>query len=301
MDSTVATTWSVIRPEQGGQDRDKLWVAEASDAPRHEQWLWKPQRTTDDGSVAQTNDVSEVVASRIAGQLGLPAADCRYAALGDQPGVISKNVAPRGFELHDGATYLTSVEGYERGEEMFDSRGRQIGRIRLDRGYTLAAVQEVLEGVSGPPGLEELSAFQVFAGYLVLDALIANTDRHPKNWALLEDTSGARLLAPTFDHGSALGAGLTDEKRANVDIDRWCGRGVAKPFEDSKQTLVDLAMEAVSTSDSGTWIERVGSLDHDVIQHILEAPDGRMSVPTATFVEKVLTTNQRRLTSAYDH
>ena len=55
----------------------------------------------------------------------------------------------------------------------------------------------------------------MFADYLVLDALIGNTDRHHENWGLLMKQVGDHLqgiLAPTFDHVSALGRELLDTK-----------------------------------------------------------------------------------------
>ena len=51
------------------------------------------------------------------------------------------------------------------------------------------------------------------AGYLVLDALIGNVDRHHENWGVLRKrTNGEWLdrLAPTFDHASSLGRELRD-------------------------------------------------------------------------------------------
>ncbi len=55
-----------------------------------------------------------------------------------------------------------------------------------------------------------------FAEYLVLDALIGNTDRHHENWGLLvnhTETPSKCNLAPTFDHASSLGRELLDSKR----------------------------------------------------------------------------------------
>jgi hypothetical protein len=52
------------------------------------------------------------------------------------------------------------------------------------------------------------------AAYLVLDALIGNTDRHHENWGILrKHTEGGwfGLLAPTFDHASSLGRELVDD------------------------------------------------------------------------------------------
>ena len=60
--------------------------------------------------------------------------------------------------------------------------------------------------------MDGLSAWEVFVGYLVLDALIGNTDRHEENWAVIVSESG-RYLAPTFDHASSLGFLLSDPQR----------------------------------------------------------------------------------------
>lgn len=60
------------------------------------------------------------------------------------------------------------------------------------------------------------TAKRQFAGYLVLDALIGNSDRHHENWGLLVRTTESGIkdrLAPTFDHASSLGRELRDAKR----------------------------------------------------------------------------------------
>ncbi len=51
-----------------------------------------------------------------------------------------------------------------------------------------------------------------FIGYLLLDAWIANTDRHHENWGVVWDGEVFRL-ASTFDHGAALAHSLRDEER----------------------------------------------------------------------------------------
>lgn len=258
--------------------------------------MWKPRRLTDDGTVPAVNDAAEVIASRIAVKLDLPVADCRYAVRDGSPGLISKNVTPSGHDLHDGEAYLHEVEGYVRRRPRVDAGGKETGRLRIDEGYTLDAVEQVLDGIVGPPGWEHLTGFQVFAGYLVLDALIANTDRHPKNWALLERRNdGLRMVAPTFDHGSALGSGMSDERRMTRDPVAFCYRGKANPFTPRGQGLVNLALEAVARARAELWLERVGSLHTEDIREALDAPNGRLSVVASSFVEQVLTVNRRRL------
>lgn len=287
--------WAVIQREQGGRDENKFWLAENADASRAEQWLWKPRRMTADGTVPQINDAAEVIAFRLAGHLGLPAAECRFAVRGEQVGVISHNVTPSGFDLHDAGTFLSEVSGYARHRPVVDADGRERGRLRMDEGYTLEAARQVLEGVGGPPGWEHHSGFTLFAGYLVLDALIANTDRHPRNWALLVDRrDGRRAIAPTFDHGSALGSGLTDCNRRRRNVEDFCGRGKANPFT-PREELAQLAHRAVLQADAAVWLDRVGALAPWTIRETLEAPPSRVSEDAARFMEQVLTVNQRRL------
>ncbi|MGY2876355.1 hypothetical protein ACVW00_003545 [Marmoricola sp. URHA0025 HA25] len=292
--------WAVIAPEPGGREQGKSWVATEPGAARTDHWLWKPRTLTGDGTWPALNDVAEVAASRIAAVMGLPAAECSYARKGDL-GVISRNVTPSGYDLHDGDVFLHEIEGYDRRDPQFDERGVEKGRVRSNIGYTLEAVSAVLDGMNGPPGYEAMSALQVFAGYLVLDALIANTDRHPRNWAVLEDrANGRRVIAPTFDHGTALGAGLTEPNRETRDVVAFCRRGMANPFSPAKQTLVELARRATNVGEADFWLERVRALDSAVFSDALQAPQGRLSVEASTFMTQVLTINRERLSGDAD-
>ncbi len=301
-DQTAAvdvTAWAVIRDEPGGRDPNKRWVAAEPDAPRHEHWLWKSRQRTGDGSETALTDCAEVIVSRLASLIELPAAVCRFAVCDGEWGVISRNVTPEGFSLNAGAAYLSEVEGYERQSVDFTKELRP-GRMRRDRGYTLEAVRQVLTKADAPPGTSGPSAFGVFAGYLVLDALTGNTDRHPGNWALLEsDEDGTRYLAATYDHGSALGAGLTEENRRTRTPTDFAAKGRANPFEPKGQPLVDLALEAVARADADFWLSRLAILDKEVVRATLNAPPGRLSEVAATFIEGVILENRRRLSD--DH
>jgi len=285
--------WAVIRDEPGGRDPDKRWVARDAESPRHEQWLWKSRQCTGDCSSEALTDCAEVTVSRLAAVLCIPAAECRYAVCDGKLGLISRNVAPQGYDLSTARTYLPEVDGYAYAAASSDDEA--VGRMRRDTGYTLEAVEAVLDGVLPPPGLDWLPAFGVFAGYLVLDALVGNSDRHPGNWALLESTVGERLLAPTYDHGSALGAGLTEQNRQRKDPEAFARRGRANPFAPPRQGLVEVAAEAVRRTRADVWIARVRELDGDAVRATLAAPDGRMSEVATTFMTRVVLENRRRL------
>lgn len=293
------SAWSVIRPESGGADEGKDWVAPGSGDDRVAQWLWKPRQTTGRHAEPAINDVAEVVASGIAGLLDLPAAECRYAVRDGDLGVVSKNVSPSDCDLHEGRVYLEQVAGYVRGSPRLDKDGRPRGLLNLDQGYTLDAVEEVLVGVTGPPGWEDQTAMQVFSGFLLLDALIANTDRHPRNWALLEPwNGGSQMLAPTYDHGRGLGSGLTEENRQLQDVLKFCGRGLAKTFEPREESLVSLALRAAGRCGGHRWLDRLRSLPDHALDEVVDASAHRLSAEASSFVGQMLNENRRRLCHA---
>ena len=108
--------------------------------------------------------------------------------------------------------------------------------------HTLKNIFSALEAAFREPSAADKAKRQ-FAGYVVLDALIGNTDRHHENWGLLiqRAESGPRgLLAPTFDHASSLGRELRDDKRRalleNRTVDRYAERARGAVFwEDTRR------------------------------------------------------------------
>lgn len=268
MSRTDVSRWSVIVPEQGGRDERKVWVSDEPGAPRDRWWLWKPCKTTEGGE-RRLSDVAEVVAHRLARAMGLPAARYELAVRDGVLGAVSQNIAAVDASMVDGVVWGVREDDYD-----------------------VQRIFEVLGDLPGPPGTDT-TAVETFAGYLVLDAWIANTDRHARNWAVLVPATGPAHLAPTFDHGSALGAGLTETKRTTTAPQEFCERGRSRPFGRAK--LVDLAAEAVATSGAVWWPERVATVDHQVWGAILETAG--LSVAARTFIDEVLTINQERVSS----
>ena len=156
--------------------------------------------------------------------------------------------------------------------------------------YTLERVVRALEAadVQAPATAQAVhSAASVFAGYLVLDAWVANQDRHHGNWAVLEDQLGGQppTLAPSFDHGSSLGFQLRDAHRDRLvrdgDAERWARKGVCRPMA-GRPNLVKLAHDAVKAAGAAaqSWLERLATIRSDNERAVVEAiPSGRMSFP----------------------
>lgn len=285
------STWPVMSQEARGLDK-KDWVTHPEEVRTEGEahwWLFKPVKAA---SYRRHDDTAEKVASELAKLIGLPAATVKLARAKTEVGVISRNVTPNGWTLDSGDTMLSEVPGY------VSSGGDTRPKDRV--GHNLTNIESVLDGSLGPPssGCEGWPAMEVFAGYLVFDAWIANTDRHAINWSVLtSNATGDKRLAASFDHGSALASGAQDERIQADWVETFCARGFASRFEGgSKLTLVDLARHAVRQAGgrSGEWQERLSSLEPTAWSEIIDAIPG-LSVARRTFLSSVLATNQRRL------
>jgi len=286
------TSWLVSDLETAGSD-EKIWLENPEGSTRA---LFKPNIRHD--NIAQAEDWPEKIASELATLLKLPAARIDLARRNGRRGCLSYDVVPVGWELQPGTVLLARLLGFH------DPMDKQ------HAGHTLANIQRVLDGYGTPPnfdGPDDFSAFDVFAGYLVFDALIANRDRHPENWAVLRGPHvGDMRLAPTYDHASGLGFNLRDSAREQMFRDRrmweaFLRKGTAQRFEGGKKTtLVDFAhtalgMAGVETKDY--WLHRIEALNVDQFKRTVErVPE--MSEPARKFASCILEANRRRLLDA---
>lgn len=193
----------VLAPEEMGSKR-KGWVQVAGDPER---WLFKYARFSNEQVTGE--HWAEKVAAEVADVLQIPHARVELATLEGAPGCISRRfpeLAQPGAELIHGNDLLAgAVLGYDRTKE-FRQSDHTVENI-------LAAIANVL-----PNPEEQAAAFRQMAGYLMLDAIILNTDRHHENWALIRiihpDGRISHEMAPTFDHASSLGRNEPLEKLA---------------------------------------------------------------------------------------
>ncbi|VAX44412.1 Uncharacterised protein [Acinetobacter calcoaceticus] len=184
--------------------KDKFWYVKDD-----EEYLFKSiQVTKKDGQqhLRIGEDCSEKIACEIGGLLGIPHVHYELAIYKGLRGVVSKNFISqnRGESL---------VLGNELLERFKISDSMDLVHQTIPRVYI---VIRFLIGKK-PLGFNELpnikTAGEFFVGYLMLDALIANQDRHNENWGMIQRVNGDRHLALTFDHGASLGKNINDEKK----------------------------------------------------------------------------------------
>jgi hypothetical protein len=153
---------------------------------------------------------AEKAACEIAKALELPCAEYDLAVLDGTQGVLSQRFVPLGVPFIPGNMIFSRVDKNYDGSLRFK-------QVR----YKLQAAMKILQAnwllpLNAAARDTALKAQEFFAGYLIFDALIGNTDRHHENWGVAvvrNDTKVDFHLAPTFDHASSLGRELTDERR----------------------------------------------------------------------------------------
>lgn len=288
------TAWPVAAEEAAGGD-EKTWLAEPGTGHL---WLFKPV-TTHAWRSDQGEDWAERVVAQVAAKIGVPSARVELAQRDGQPGSLSQNLCPPNWELHHGSVVLPEVvPEYRQGTS--NPRGRP--------GHSVPNIQRALAGLHVPPGADvpsDFEAFDVFVGYLVLDALVANRDRHDDNWAVLRPVIGtdAPALAGSYDHAGSLGYNLTDAERdrhlREGTLQRWVAKGTAWRFEHDRKpaTLVEIAalgLGAVQPVVRLTWLDRLARLDVSSITSAVRMVPGLSDV-AARFSIEVMCANRRRL------
>jgi hypothetical protein len=249
-------------------------------------------------------DWSEKIACEIASLLGLPHAQYDFATWKGLRGVVTPSFVPdRGRLVHGNELLVRLVPQYP---------GAKSFRVRQ---HTLRLVLAVIRAGPVLPPLGWLpvagvaSAVDVFIGYLLLDALIGNTDRHHENWGLVVSPEMTIHLAPTYDHASSLGRNESDETRIGRLTTRDEGWSVQKYVERATSAFypatggralstIGAYQQAAETSPTAgkAWVDRLEAVSPaDTAAIFQKVPPTIISEPAINFAQKMLELNRQRL------
>lgn len=189
------------------------------------------------------------------------------------------------------------------------------------REHTVDSIAAVLQTLS-PPTEEWMagaptgigSALEVFAGYLMLDAWVANQDRHHQNWGAIR--RGEILsLAPSYDHGASLARNLLDSERSDRlvtqdqsrGIEAFVGKARSGFYASPDQPRTLLALDAFLKfrehvpGRADAWLDALAQVDEGRVQDIVSGvPPSRMSPVAREFTIKLLMINQQRILNSTD-
>ena len=285
---------SVHSLEQLGA-KQKFWISsDHEDVPDS---LYKIGRT------GTGENWSEKVSCELCNLLGIPHAHYDFAKLGDTKGVITKSFVPDFARLVHGNEMLSkAIPGYDT-EKRFKQKSHYV-----------RAIAKVLKKVELPIGFSGSAVLKngldVFSGYLMLDAWIANQDRHHENWGVIVSDRMQIHLAPSFDHASSLGRNETNESRKDRlttnDSRRSMQQYVQKArsaiykniSDDNSLKTIDAFIEISKYCQqaSNYWIGKLGSLDNNqVIDIFNRVPKCYISDIESQFALKMLELNRERI------
>jgi hypothetical protein len=284
------SSWEIIAEETTGAEA-KFWLEQPGTEVR---WLLKSVTIKADHRHGE--DWAEKIASHLGRLLGIPCARVELATWHDEEGCISASLRPRTHQMQPGQVLLEKVKapGY-----VHHSKGK------LHPGHSLENIRSALNGVLSPPDCVlpfDATAFDVFAGYVLFDAWIANQDRHDNNWSVLipgTAAAGAMRLSGSYDHASSLAFNEQDARRERLldlpdGVDRWCARGRANRLE-GRPGLVAAAATALQLASPDArayWPDRLRQVsDEDVRRVLARVP--RLSDPARRFAYRLLEVNRR--------
>lgn len=299
--------WLVDDQEPLGKD-PKIWLTpNDEDLPLEDSstsWLFKSAKSGEHPNgktYRRYDDYVEVIVHELANLLRIPTARALLAVRNETEGVISRNVIGGSHGALTGDMALLGTPGY------VSCAGDD--RITPRPGHNLTNIAATLEGLKGPSNTpyEDWAAIDVFSGFLMLDALIANNDRHAENWAveysMIEPLEPDRLAA-SFDHGSGLAASIEDSAcgKKLLGIEKFCERGLSKRFENQRQTLVELwrASLDVSSDRAWAWSDRLLELGESQFEELCDEHQF-VSEPRANLMIDILKVNRRRILECSPH
>ena len=261
--------WTIDRPaeeilEQMGS-KAKFWL-EWEQPELADWWLFKFSREN------TGEHWSEKVAAEIAALLEIPHAQVELAQCDGRNGCLQRSFvhsSPSLSLVHGNEVLGGTVAAYERTRTFHHNQ------------HTFALMVEAFRMLFPVESVHE--EIVQLASYLVLDALLVNTDRHHENWGLLLVGHGSDTtfrLAPTYDHASSLGRELLAERREAIlrekRVEKYVrgGRGAIFLAETEKHGANPLGLVEVLARERPQWFQpallRLAALDQTALLAIVD-------------------------------
>lgn len=283
--------------------KEKFWFWQEG-----QKWLFKEARLiiSPEGTESTGEDWAEKIAAEIARVLNIPAATVELAEFKGRRGSASLNFTTAAQQLMHGNEVMAGYLDNYNPEVRFKQTSHTVENI-------IAAIRKMF-----PKANEHRTVLRQLASYMVLDALIGNTDRHHENWGLLwqvlveidEVSESARLkkqydVAPSFDHASSLGRELLDAKREEIlaagRVERYVDKGRGGIYlTDGKKGANPLALvESIAVQHPDFFMPTLDTLRKVPLMRLTELldrlPRSRASEAACGFAKEMLRVGYERL------
>jgi HipA-like C-terminal domain len=248
---------------------------------------------------------AEKVACELCALLGLPHAHYEFALWKQQKCVLTESIRPKDGRLVLGNELLAEIHNAYPKEQFRHVKDHTLGRI-----FRLLINPEYLLPLNwAAPNADIEHAFDVFIGYLLLDAWIANQDRHHENWGVVS-YNGKIYLAPTYDHAASMGQNETDAGRVDRLNTRDKSRHISRYAEKARSAIYLTKSDQIPLSTvrvfelaatrrpkaAKLWQQTLGNITKEQCLAIFErVPATQISELAIEFALKLLEINKQRL------
>jgi len=283
--------------------KEKFWYLSALDQKK-EKFLFKYSREN------TGEHWSEKIAEQLCECLGIPHAKYDLAVCDERYGIVTPNLIEDHCRMVMGNEVLHVTDPIKYPKPETDEKRTRVKEHTVSR--VLACLDNGNIGVPESEfDLKELNAGDLFCGYLLLDALVSNQDRHHENWAIIiNNKDNTFSLCPTYDHAACLGRELTDEGRKdrltskdeNRQIPTFVKKARSELFASNgdKKTLTTVDAFYLATNKrveaKQYWISKLDELTDDTLKNILDNVPNEMMTSTAKeFAFAMLIENRKRV------
>lgn len=253
---------------------------------------------------------SEKIGAELCKLLRIPAAHYDLASFQGRSGVVTPTFVPDGGRLVFGNELLARiVKDYDQNQR-YQARAYKLRTVLGVLGFEVVRPPIAFETTS-----HILNAQDVFVGYLMFDAWIANQDRHHENWGLILTRDRMVHLAPSYDHASSLGRNEQDPARQEMLTTKDRGRSIERYVERASSAFFPTApddqvgkLKPIGTLQAfeeaarlrpeaaREWLQRLASVEWRLVRDLFSRlPVDGISGVAATFSLRMLELNQARL------
>lgn len=254
---------------------------------------------------------SEKIAEELCKELSIPHVMYEMAQMNDRYGIVSPNIIPDNHRMIMGNEVL-----HKNSPSVYPGPIKTTQQFVRVKEHTIERVLSCfdLSDIHPPMSWDianELNAGDVFCGYLMLDALISNQDRHHENWAIVMNVNTQKqYLCETYDHAASLGRELLDKEREDRLVSKDKNRKVEKFVQKARSELFrsetdkkplftnDAFFIAVENRENAKnfWLERLRILSDEKISSIFHnIPTEVISNVAKEFSLQMVLENKKRL------
>lgn len=253
---------------------------------------------------------AEVVACALCELLGLPHVHYDFAVWKQKKGVISKNFVPVDARLEMGNELLSTLYGSYPAAEKYKVKDHTLNRVFTLLNSSSSDFSIQLPMGWSAPSSDITRAIDMFIGYLLLDAWIANQDRHHENWGVIYRNNQI-YLAPTYDHAASMGQNEQDKRRhealttrdKNRDINCYIKKAnaaiYAKKSDSKPMSTLDAFQQFGRRRPTAAhfWLQRLSGISAQQCETVFQKipPEIEITKKTIEFSLKLLELNKQRL------